>query len=129
MCKQRGFTLVESLAAMLLLALVLLSVAPMFVHAVRTTEASADFSSVGVLAVERMELLRASGFKQLTAGGSLASDISGYFDDSHDGFSVRWRIQDNASPPTMKLILVRATALRQIDGRPKQVTLTTVRAK
>lgn len=126
-----GFTLVEVLLALFLLAIGVLAAAPMFIYAMRGNAAGADFGSSGALAVERMEVLRSTKYLDLTAGGSLTSDATvggvDYFDNSDPDFSVRWQIVDNASPANTKTITVRAEARRQVVGQQKGVTLTTLR--
>jgi prepilin-type N-terminal cleavage/methylation domain-containing protein len=125
----RGFSLVEVLLALALLFVGVVAAAPMFIFAMKETAAGADLGSVGAAAVDRMELLRASDFYSLPAGGSLASNVSGYSDTSSSKVTVRWQIVDNASPPTVKTISVRAIAARQAIGLPKEVILTSLRAR
>jgi len=65
--REAGFTLVEVLVALFLLALGLLAVAPMFVYATRVAAASADLGTVDARAVHRLEVLRATDFSALVA--------------------------------------------------------------
>lgn len=125
----RGFSLVEVLLALALLFVGVVAAAPMFIFAMKETAAGADLGSVGAAAVDRMELLRASDFYSLPAGGSLTSNASGYSDTSSPKVTVRWQIVDNASPATMKTVSVRAIAARQAIGLAKEVTLTSLRAR
>jgi len=125
----RGFSLLEVLVALFLIALGVLAAAPMFVYAMQGNAAGADFGSVGAIAVERMELLRSLDFGALPAGGSLTTSTSGYSDSSDPEFIVRWRITDNATPPTVKVVTVRAIAVRQVVGQRKEITLTTLRGR
>jgi prepilin-type N-terminal cleavage/methylation domain-containing protein len=128
-----GFTLLEVLIAVTLLAVVVLAVAPMFLMASARTAAGADFGRVGALAVERMELLRAASYDGMAAGGSLVADatVGGtpYFDASMPGYIVRWQVIDNATPDGGKSLTVRAVSLRQVSGVPKEVTLTALRVR
>ena len=129
---QAGFTLVEVLVATALLWFLLLGVAPLFVFAAQHNAAGADFGTAGAIAVARMETLRALAFTNLTAGGSLTSNVSvggvAYFDASNPEFIVRWEILDSATPAGGKRVTVRALALRAVSGMPKECSLTTLRA-
>ncbi len=126
---RQGFTLVEVLIALALMFVGLLAAAPMFIFAMKETAAGADMGTVGAAAVDRMELLRAGDFYSLTAGGNLASNVSGYSDLANASYTVRWQIVDNASPATVKTISVRVIATRQAIGAPKETTLTSLRAR
>jgi type IV pilus assembly protein PilV len=127
----RGFTLVEVLLALFLIAIGVLAAAPMFVYAMQGNAAGADFGTAGAIAVERMEVLRATRYTDLDAGGDLTSDVTAggvdYFDNSNPDYTVRWLIADNVTPADTKTITVRVTARRQVVGQRKGVTLTTLR--
>lgn len=123
-----GFTLIELVIALVLIAVGVIATAPLFVYASQENAGSGDLGSVGALAVQRLELLRATAYNSLDTGGSLATDLDGYSDGSSSGFVVRWTIADNPNPPAgTKLITVRALSRRRVVGRPKEVTLITVR--
>lgn len=124
-----GFTLVETLLALSLIGIGVLAVAPLFVLAIESNAASEDFSTAGALAVERMELLRAEGYFDLVAGGSLTTNVTGYVDTSEPGYVVRWSVTDNITPAVSKTLRVRVVADRQVIGERKEVTLTLVRGR
>ena len=67
----------------------------------------------------------------VTEGILRTSDVSAggvdYFDNSDPDYTVRWTIVDNVSPADTKTITVRVTAVRQVVGDRKGVTLTTLR--
>ncbi|RMG47658.1 MAG: prepilin-type N-terminal cleavage/methylation domain-containing protein [Acidobacteria bacterium] len=123
-----GMSLVEVLVAMLLLSLLALAAAPMYYQATHASAAGADLGTVGALAVERMEQLRALPFSDLEDGGDLDADVPGYVDDSHEEAVVRWSIETNAQG-TLKTIRVKAIARRAVAGRAKQVVLTSLRTR
>jgi len=125
----KGFTLLEVLIAVFLIGIGVLAAAPMFVYAMQGNATGADFGSVGAVAVERMELLRADSYTNLAAGGSLTTNTTGYFDNSDPEVLVRWVITDNMTPVGTKTITVRAVANRQVIGLQKDVELTTVRGR
>ena len=125
----RGFSLVEVLVALFLIGLGVLAAAPMFIYAMQGNATGADFGSVGAIAVERMEQLRSQTFVNLPAGGSLTVSQTGYSDLTDPEYILRWRITDDATPPTLKTISVRAIAVRQVVGERKEITLTTLRGR
>ena len=127
--REAGFTLVEVLVALFLLAIGLLAVAPMFVYATRVAAASADLGTVDARAVHRLEVLRATDFSALVGGGSLTANTAGYFDASDPDVTVRWTIVNNAVPATLKTITVRAIATRRAIGLQKEITLSTRRGQ
>jgi prepilin-type N-terminal cleavage/methylation domain-containing protein len=128
--KARGFSLVEVLVALFLISIGVLAAAPMFIYAMQGNAVGADLGTVGAVAVERMELLRSSNYGMLTAGGSLTSNVNGYFDNSNPAVTVRWTITDDTvGPVTVKTITVRAVTNRQVVGERKEITMTTSRGK
>jgi len=122
-----GFTLIEVVVGVLLLAIGLLATVPMFVYAARENAVGGDLGVVGARAVQRLEILRGSSWLSLAVGGSLDSNVAGYFDDSDPDVVVRWTVTDNASPDPSKTVVVRAIAQRVVVGRKKQATLVVVR--
>jgi prepilin-type N-terminal cleavage/methylation domain-containing protein len=126
----RGFTLLEVVLALAIMAVGLIATAPLFVLAARENAGGGDLGTVGSLAVERLEQLRGLHFYSLANGGSLDSNVAGYSDTSNPDFDVRWVIADSPSPPAgMKVIVVRALARYDVIGRPKEVTMVTVRGE
>jgi Tfp pilus assembly protein PilV len=126
---EHGSSLVEVLVAFVLLTFGLLSVAPMFVYGARRAAASADIGKAGAAATKRMELLRATSYGSLIAGGHLTSDDVSYSDTTDPAVLVRWTIASDTTPATAKTITVVAIARRQVSGAAKRVKLTTLRAR
>jgi type IV pilus modification protein PilV len=126
---EQGFTLVEVLVALFLLAIGLLAVAPMFVLAVRSAASSADMGLVNASAMNRLEGLRATGFASLPAGGSLTTNVAGYYDTSRPDVTVRWTVTNNATPATLKTIVVRTVSTRRALGLQKEITVSTKRGQ
>jgi prepilin-type N-terminal cleavage/methylation domain-containing protein len=120
----RGFSLIEVLVALFLLQLAILALAPLFIFASQATASSGDMGAVGAVAVEQMELLRQTDFDLLAAGGSLTSDVTGFSDTTDPDVILRWEITDDATPPTLKTIEVRAISTQAVLGLPKEITLT-----
>jgi len=127
--RSKGLTLIEVLVALFLVAIGLLAAAPMFVHAMQGNATGGDFGSVGAMALDRLELLRATAYSGLVPGGSLTSNIAGYFDNSNSGFVIRWEILTNTTPAGTKIINVRAISNRPGTGPRREVTITSLRGR
>lgn len=126
--EQAGFALIDTLLAVFLLGVVILSAAGLFVQALKFGGASKDLGSSGACAALTMESLRAQSFDSLTAGGNLGSNVGGYSDVSNPTCTVRWTITDDASPARVKTITVRSMARRRVMGLEKEVMLMTLRS-
>ena len=124
---QQGMALIEVLVSLLILAVGLLGVAPLFVHAVRSNDTASDLSQTAALGRERMELLRAEDYTALTAGGSLASNVVGYSDSPLQGVVVRWQIEDAVTVANTKTISVRVIVNTFGPGPKPDLVLTTLR--
>lgn len=128
--KSRGFTLVEVVVGLAIMAVGLLATAPLFLYAAKENAGGGDLGEVGVLAVERMERLRGTEYASLDLGGSLASNVTDYSDTTNPDFTVRWTIALSPNPPAgARIITVRALAQRTVIGRAKEVTLMTLRTE
>jgi Tfp pilus assembly protein PilV len=127
--RESGFTLGEVVTALFVVGMGILALAPLFVQGAQVTASSDDLSAVSAAAVERLEVLRATGFNSLTAGGSLTSNTTGFFDTSDPEVIVRWTITNNAAPPTLRTITVRALSTESPMGQPKSVELTVMRTR
>ncbi len=126
---EKGFTLAEVSTALFIVGMGIMALAPLFVQGAQVTASSRDMSAVSAAAVERLEELREIGFNSLTAGGSITSNVTGYFDTTDPDVTVRWAITDNASPVTLKTVSVRAISRHSPMGQAKQYDLTTVRSR
>ncbi|MCP3978314.1 MAG: hypothetical protein GY716_03140 [bacterium] len=125
---QDGFTLLEVVFALTFLAISVMALAPMFVFASKQNATGRELGIAGAAAVQQLEVLRSEPYANLTAGGSLGTDVSGYLDKSDPEFILRWTIADNPNPPARtKIITVRAVATAPAIGLPKEVTIVTVR--
>jgi len=126
----RGFTLLEVVFALSIIAIGLIASAPMFVLASGQNAGGGDMGQVGSMAVERMEQLRGTNFFSLVNGGSLDVNVADFSDTSNPAFDVRWMVADSPGPTAgMKILAVRAVAKRRAMGRPKEVTLIGLRGE
>jgi len=129
---ERGFSLLETMLAMLIMLMILLSVAQLFGMSVAVNKAADDITQVTSLASEMIEQLKFRGYDGLTAGGSLASDATGYYDtpsvdsDSAAEFTRRWQLTDNGD---YMQIDVRVISMSALNGALKETTVTTIVAE
>jgi prepilin-type N-terminal cleavage/methylation domain-containing protein len=92
-----GFALVEVLVAMVLLAFGALALVQLMALGIKLNVQTIDDTQVVTLAQWKMETLTGLGYQNLTTGGDLDSDVSGYFEEfSEPGSAVvykkRWKI-------------------------------------
>ena len=127
--REKGFTLAEVLSALFVVGMGILALGPLFVQGAQVTASSDTMSATSAAAVERLELLRATGFNTLAAGGSLTSNTTGFFDASDPEVTVRWTVANNATPPTLKTLTVRAISNTSPMGQAKVCELTSRRTR
>lgn len=126
---ERGFSLLETMLALLILLMILLSVAQLFGTSVAVNKAADDITQVTSLAAERMEQLKFLGYGGLAAGGSLTADTTGYFDapsvddDAAAEFTRRWLLTDNGDHMRIE---VRVVATSESQGVVKETTVTAI---
>lgn len=126
---ERGFSLLETLIALLIMLMILLSVAQLFGMSLAVNKAADDITLVTSLASEMMEQLKFRGYDNLTPGGSLTTDVTGYFDtpdtdeDSDSEYTRRWLLTDNG---THMQIQVRVVANDESQGGIKETTVTAI---
>src|ERR1700682_4901392 len=79
---QRGFTLLETLVAIVVLTIGLMSVAALMTQTLRSTTNSRSMSTAAMLATEKLEDLNrySKTDAAVAAGGNLAADAAGFFD-------------------------------------------------
>lgn len=121
-----GFTLVESLVAMFVTTLILLTIAELMITGLYVHRSATDITETTALTQERLEELRNTRYDELVAGGSIAVNAAGYsenIDIDGDGnldYSRRWEVLDHGD---RKEIRVRTISLLLIMGPPKEATL------
>lgn len=133
---EAGFTLVEALCAIVILAFGLIAVANLLLVA-STSNTTANLSTAATtLAVQQLEVLKAVPFNDpgglLVAGGDLESDQGGYFTDPPaeipgvGQIRVRWSIVD--VDPQTKFITVRAESTALLIGARSRAEFTVFRS-
>jgi prepilin-type N-terminal cleavage/methylation domain-containing protein len=127
--RDSGYTLIEVLVALMLLAFGLLGAVPMFVHSMRGNAAGGALGNVAAAAEQRLELLREQEYVLLAPGGNILVPVPGYSDTPQPDVLVTWRIADNASPSGTKTIMVRARERVGGMGPARRIDLIAVRGR
>jgi len=122
-----GFTIVEVVIAISILAVGLLGVAAMQTSAVQVNSAAGRMTSRMNWAQDRMEELKALSFSDPwleAAGNPPGADSAGnsHEQTTSDGYTVRWDVADNTPVPNTKRIVVTVT------GKGKTTRLTCMKA-
>ena len=123
-----GFSLVEVLIASTLLAIGLTAAMRLFASATATNAAARLVTQATILALDKMEQLRAADMDDPAMGRSppdaLASDTEGFFDRPNPAFTRRWSIEPLPSYPD-EGIVVRVVVLR--TASPARAALEAIR--
>lgn len=118
-----GFTLVEVVIAISILAVGLLGVAAMQTYSIQVNSAAGRMSTRINWAQDKMEELKAMPFSDPwleAAGNPPGVDSAGntHEQTTSDGYTVRWDIADNTPTPNTKRIVVTVTG----KGKTSQLT-------
>jgi len=127
--REAGFTLVEALVAIVILIFGLMAVTNLMLVAASSNTVANQATAAATTASEQMEVLKAKPFADLVAGGSVASDVTGFNSNSTlPGVGVihtRWQI---ASPDGQtRFIRVRSEGLSRLVAARSRAELTTFR--
>jgi len=127
MQKDAGFTLIEVVIAISILAVGLLGVAAMQTSAIQVNSAAGQMTTRMNWAQDKMEELKALAFSDPwleAAGNPPGVDSAGntHEQTTSDGYTVRWDVADNTPVPNTKQIVVTVT------GKGKISRLTCMRA-
>lgn len=125
---ERGFTLVETLIAMVILTVGLVSMAELMAITLRMQMLGRNETAAIRLVQSKIDELVAVDFANATVavGGSLDADVANYNDDPADGFHRRWQIAAVAGETNVRTLTVRIIPERNDRRTNAQVQLTTI---
>jgi len=131
---EAGFTLVEALFSIVILVFGLLAITNLMIVSASSNSVANQSSATTTLASEELEQLKATPFTTLAAGGSLTSDVSGFFrDDSVDGVGpihTRWVITNsNAQTLFIRVRSEPAGGFLKVRARSEFATFRTCTAQ
>ena len=117
---QRGFTLVETLVAVVIFTVALLGIAGLTVVIIRGNTFSNMVTTATVLAQDKLEELRQTDYSALGSGSetTIRNAIV---------YTRRWDV--TANTPTTSMTTIAVTITWQVPGKqPRQVVLQTIRS-
>lgn len=131
---ERGFTLVETAVAFLIMMVVLLGVASAFAYAVYNNTSGADRTQTLALAQQSLETLRGCEFSSEAVDDRLKKGDykqTARYGGSNREYMIEWKIEDTTA--TVKTITLKVTPLGAGaawgSGNAASVTIVTQRAK
>jgi prepilin-type N-terminal cleavage/methylation domain-containing protein len=104
--RSKGFTLIECMIAMVLVVTGLLAVISLLTVCVRTEVVSRELGTVNSFSRLKLEELKNSS---RTPGGSLTSNVTGYFDNPTPKYTRRWEITDDPSGTQTVTVIMTPT--------------------
>jgi prepilin-type N-terminal cleavage/methylation domain-containing protein len=123
---ERGFTLVETLIASIVLTVALVALAELLAVSVRMHQIGRDSASAARLAQDKFEEMMKMNFNTnpaIQVGGNLATNTANYFDvPANSGYTRRWTVVAGpGANPRLRIVTVRVVADLPV-GTPFEVT-------
>jgi hypothetical protein len=144
---EAGFTLVEALTAIVILAFGLIAIANLMIVAGTSNTVANQSTAATTLATQQMEILKNTPFTDpptsntfnplLNGGGNLDADVAGFFNPpvflpGVGEIQVRWQITEIPDPTTGNtttlFIAVRAQGTGALTGARSRAEFTTFRS-
>lgn len=125
--QENGFSLLEVLIALVILAIGLLAVAQMQITAIKANAYGSGMTSASSLAANTLERLMALPYNdgQLTANAWQQDNITRVEGGVNNaGYIREYQVEDDSPRPGMKQITVRVV-WTDSNGRPRNVTMAT----
>lgn len=129
---EAGFSIIEVMFASLIFAIGIIAVSGVFLINIKQNAVAEDLTQASVLAQDRLEDLTDITYDTMAAGGdagSIATSVTGYFDNPSPIYLRRWEIDVDAPVTGMTTIRVRVISARQLIGEPKECTVVLARTR
>lgn len=117
---EAGFTLIETVISMVLMAIVGLGVASLFAYAASSTASAADREIATAVAQQRMEQLKSVAFTDATLNETASTGVTTTVTRLGRQYSVNTNIAANASA-TLKTITIKVTPEASSAKSPSNV--------
>jgi len=117
---QAGFTPVETVISMVLMAIVGLGIASLFAYAASSTANAADREMATAVAQQRMEQLKSVAFTDATLNATSSAGVTTNVTRLGRVYSVNTNISEN-SPATLKTITIRVTPVASSAKSPNTI--------
>lgn len=130
--EQKGFTLVETLIALGILAIAIIALVQLFTVSAKQNAVAADLTILTTLAQDKMEELKNLKYTSLIANGdagSVTTPVTGYFDDPDTFYQRLWKIDVDAPASNMTTITVKVNSSRRLMGNLKECELVITRSR
>lgn len=115
----KGFSLIEVLVGLVILAIGLLAIAGMQITSIRGNYFSSSLTQATILAQDRMEKLKNLPYPSLSSGSDTET-VSGTI------FTMQWTVVPDSPADTWKTVTVTVKWTDRVD---REIKLTTIRAK
>ena len=129
---EAGFTLIEALVAMVVLAVGITAVANLMLVGASSNSVGNAATASSALASRELERLKAIEFNILPVGGDLESDVVGFFrDDDLPGVGrihTRWTVEAIAGAANIRFITVRSQGTGAMTGARSRAQFTVFRS-
>jgi len=128
---ESGFLLLEALLSMVLLALLMHGITQMLLVGLVVDSGAGHLTTSTALATAKMEELRNTDYATLAVGGSMTTNVTGFFDEydvDADGVNDvvrRWTVADLGSS---KRLSVAVVSIAEDMGASKATTLVSLMA-
>jgi Tfp pilus assembly protein PilV len=117
---EAGFTLLETVISMVLVAIVGLGIASLFAYAASSTANAADREMATAVAQQRMEQLKSVAFTDATLNATSSAGVTTTVTRLGRVYSVNTNISEN-SPATLKTITIRVTPVASSAKSPNTI--------